>query len=82
MTKSKRIHYADRTVEELLVGENYYISWSGEKAIRVKVLEIDKTRNQAEVEILEGKKRGSTHGLFLDEIRSTPEDAKLNCVTL
>lgn len=81
MTKRKVIHIKDRIAEDLLVGEYYYISFGGKKTERVELLELDKERNLGSVKIISGKNIGKTHALYLDEIRSTEEAAKRNCVS-
>lgn len=81
MTKRKIIHIKDRTVDDLLVGGYYFISFDAIKTERVELLALDKERNLGSVKIIAGKNIGKTHALYLDEIRLTEESAKQNCVS-
>lgn len=74
------IHYSIRTVEKFIPGDEAWISWDGKKAVPVKVTEVDGPYYSFEVEAPQNK-AGNEHYLRLDEVRSTPELACINCVT-
>lgn len=75
------IHINKRDVEIFNPGDPAWISWDGRKATPVTVLEVDDRNYSLRVE-RPLNKRGSVHSLFLDEVRSTPETACANHVTL
>jgi len=74
------IHYNKRTVEKFDVGNKAWISWDGRKAIPVIITEVDERYYTFVVE-RPINKAGSEYYLRLDEVRSTPELACINCVT-
>jgi hypothetical protein len=74
------LHYTKRTVEQFDLGAPAWISWDGRKAIPVKIAEVDDRHYTVRIE-RPLNKAGSHHSLFLDEVRSTPDLACLNCVT-
>ena len=79
-----RIHYAKRVAENLSVGADAWVSFDGRKALPVTITGIDE--RHYDVQMLRasrgpGIRAGNIHSLFLDEVRSTPEAACLNCVT-
>ncbi|KQM77974.1 hypothetical protein ASE74_16420 [Pedobacter sp. Leaf216] len=74
------IHFNKRTVEKFQVGDKAWISWDARKAIPVTITEIGE-QNYSFVIERPLKKAGNKHHLFLDEVRSTPELACINCVT-
>ncbi len=82
MSKIKAVHIKDRTVENLIVGGVYYISFDGKKAYKVELLDINDTMKMGSIKVLNGKFKGKFHSLYLDEIRSTEEAACKNYVTL
>ncbi len=82
MRKRKAIHIKDRTVEDLIVGGFYFISFDGKKTHKVELLDINNVMKMGSVKIIDGKFKGNTHSLYLDEIRLTEESAKENIVTL
>lgn len=79
--KAQPIPYPERTVEKFNSGDKAWISWDGKKAIPVTILEVDEQRYTFRVE-RPNTKAGDEHYLFLDEVRSTPEFACRNYVTL
>jgi hypothetical protein len=76
----KPLHYTKRTVENFLPGDPAWISWDARKAIPVTVTEVDERYYTFTVE-RPLKNAGNEHYLRLDEVRSTPELACINCVT-
>jgi len=74
------LHYSKRTVESFITGDKAWISWDGKKAIPVTVTEVDERYYTFIVE-RPLKNAGNEHYLRLDEVRSTPELACINCVT-
>lgn len=74
------IHYLKRTVEKFIPGDEAWISWDGKKAVPVKVTEVDGPYYSFKIEAPQNK-AGNEHYLRLDEVRSTPELACINCVT-
>jgi hypothetical protein len=79
--RAVQLPFDKRTIEKFGVGDPAWISWDGRKAIPVIVKKVD-DRNYI-VEILRPlKNKGNIHSLFLDEVRSTPLLACINCVTL
>lgn len=78
---AKPIHIDKRTVEIFSPGDLAWISWDGRKATPVTVLEADDRNYSLRIE-RPLRKSGTVHSLFLDEVRSTPELACANHVTL
>ncbi len=78
----KPIHYSKRTAIEVVVGNEYYISFGMGLATPCIVMSISK--NAVELK-LKDKKKGyehdATHSLFPDEIGATPEQAVLYTMT-
>jgi hypothetical protein len=80
----KPLHFKRRKAEQLPVGAEAWVSFDGRKALPVIITEIDE--RHYDVRMLRASRRlgiraGNIHSLFLDEVRSTPEAACLNCVT-
>lgn len=75
------IHYTKRVIEKFEVGDKAWISWDGRKAIPVIITEVDDRHYSLSLE-RPLKKAGNEHYLLLDEVRSSPELACLNMVTL
>ncbi|WP_214226672.1 hypothetical protein [Pedobacter sp. B4-66] len=75
------LHYSKRTVESFMAGDKAWISWDGKKAIPVMVTEVDERYYTFKVE-RPLKKAGNEYYVRLDEVRSTPELACKNCITL
>jgi hypothetical protein len=75
------LHYSKRTVESFTAGDKAWISWDGKKAIPVTVTEVDERYYTFKVE-RPLKNAGNEHYVRLDEVRSTPELACTNCITL
>ena len=73
--------FTARTAEKFNPGDPAWISWDGRKAIPVTILEVDDRRYTFKIE-RPLKKAGDQHFLYLDEVRSTPELACINYVTL
>jgi hypothetical protein len=77
----KPLPYPERTFERFNVGDPAWISWNGRKAIPVTITEVDERHYTFRIE-RPLNKAGNSHYLFLDEVRSTPELACRNHVTL
>jgi hypothetical protein len=78
----KPLHYTKRVAEQLTVGAAAWVSFDGKKALPVTVAEIDDRHYSVRIERGSRVSRaGNVHSLFLDEVRTTPEAACLNCVT-
>lgn len=75
------IHYSKRTVEDFAPGDEAWISWEGSKAIPVIVVEKDEMYYTFQME-RPLKKAGQQHYVRLDEVRSTPELACINHITM
>jgi hypothetical protein len=80
----KPLHYSKRVAENLSLGTNAWVSFDGRRALPVTITGIDD--RHYDVQMLRasrglGIRAGNVHSLFLDEVRSTPEAACLNCVT-
>lgn len=75
------IHINKRTVEKFSPGDLAWISWDGRKATPVTVLKAGDSNYSLRIE-RPLRKSGNVHSLFLDEVRSTPELACANHVTL
>jgi hypothetical protein len=75
------IHFTKRTVEKFNPGDSAWISWDGIKAMPVTITEVDDRYYTFKV-WRPLKKAGDEHYLRLDEVRSTPELACMNHVTL
>lgn len=75
------VHINKRTVEQFNPGDLAWISWDGRKAIPVTVLKSSDSNYSLRIE-RPLRKSGNVHSLFLDEVRSTPELACANYVTL
>lgn len=81
ITNAIPIHINKRTVEKFNPGDLAWISWDGRKATPVTVLNAGKENYSLRIE-RPLRKSGNVHSLFLDEVRSTPELACANHVTL
>lgn len=79
--KAISLLYGKRTIEKFSPGDAAWISWDGKKAIPVSVLEVDERHYSVKI-VSPPKKAGNRHSLFWDEVRSTPELACENLVTL
>ncbi len=75
------LHYAKRTTEKFIPADKDWISWDGRKAIPVTILEVDERHYSFRIE-RPLKNAGDEFNLFLDEVRSTPELACKNHVTM
>lgn len=75
------IPFTERIVEKFNVGDKAWISWNGRKAIPVTILEADDRYYTFRTE-RPFKTAGNEYYLRLDEVRSTPELACMNYVTL
>ena len=82
----KQLHYAKRVAEKFSVGADAWVSFDGRKALPVTITGMDE--RHYDVQMLRasrglglGGRAGSVYSLFLDEVRSTPETACINCVT-
>ncbi len=74
------IHFSKRTVEEFVPGDRAWVSWDGRKAIPVTITGVDDRYYSFKTERPLNKASGG-YFLFLDEVRSTPELACINCRT-
>ncbi|SEN04128.1 YozE SAM-like fold [Mucilaginibacter gossypiicola] len=79
--KAIPLHFNKRTIEKFNPGDPAWISWDGKKAIPVNVVGVDERHYTVTIESPR-KKAGNRHSLFLDEVRSSPELACANLVTL
>lgn len=70
-----------RTVEKFNPGDPAWISWDGRKALPVTITKVDETNYSFKIE-RPLNKAGNQHFVYLDEVRSTPELACVNMVTL
>ena len=78
----KPLHFKNRVAEQLQIGAAAWVSFDGTKALPVTVLWIDDRHYSVRVERTTRVSRaGNVHTFFLDEVRSTPAAACLNCVT-
>ncbi len=75
------VHFKKRTVENLIVGKRYFISWDGRKTEEVIVLRLPLKNEYPRVDI-RIVKTGTEHYLYADEIRESPISALFNRVTL
>jgi hypothetical protein len=89
----KPLHISKREAERLPVGAEAWVSFNGRKALPVIITEVDEPKRHCGVRFerpstsigidrIDALKTTTTHGFFLNEVRSTPELACLNCVTL
>ena len=74
------LHFRHRAAEKFNVGDKAWISWDGKKAISVWIKEVDPPWYSVNIAGPKGK-NDNCHCLRLDEVRSTPELAKINMVT-
>lgn len=74
------VHFSKRTVDDLKVGEKYYISWDSRKVEEVVLLEVPGANGHPTVSVRR-LKTGSVHSLYPDEIRESPVSAIFNRVT-
>jgi hypothetical protein len=74
------LHFTKRSIESFTAGDKAWISWDGRKAIPVTVTEADERHYTFRID-RPLKNAGDEHYLRLDEVRSTPELACINCVT-
>ena len=74
------VHFTKRTVDNLRVGEKYYISWDSRKVEEVILLELPEKDGHPTVSVRR-LKTGSIHSLYPDEIRESPVSAIFNRVT-
>ncbi|WP_374950054.1 YozE family protein [Mucilaginibacter sp.] len=79
--KAIPLHFNKRTIEKFNRGDPAWISWDGKNAIPVNVVGVDERHYTVQIESPR-KKAGNEHSLFLDEVRSSPELACANLVTL
>lgn len=77
----KPVHFDKRTSEKFKVGDKAWISWNGRKALPVTITDVTDRNYSFNIE-RPLKNKGDNHFLFLDEVRSTPELACINHVTL
>jgi len=77
----KPIHFDKRTSEKFNVGDKAWVSWDGRKAYPVTITKVTDRKYLLNIE-RPLKDKGNIHSLFLDEVRSTPELACINHVTL
>ena len=81
VNNAKPLHYSKRTIENFVGGDKAWISWEGRKAIPVTVLEVDEFGYIFRIE-RPLKDAGNEHTVRFDEVRSTPELACINHITL
>jgi hypothetical protein len=87
----KPLHFSKRVAEYLSVGTEAWISLDGRMALPVIVTEVDhgsycvrfeRPSKRAGISRAYTNGTTATHSFFVDEVRSTPELACLNCVTM
>ncbi|MDI1254570.1 MAG: hypothetical protein PSV16_00590 [Flavobacterium sp.] len=78
----KPLHIKDRRAEKFKAGDKAWISWNGSKAIPATVIVGDERNYTVRLERPLANAGKVTYSLFADEVRSTPELACLNRVTL
>ena len=74
------IHFQKRTVDNLKVGQKYFISWGSTKVEEVILLELPTSNGHPTVNV-KMIKTGNVHSLYPDEIRESPISALFNRVT-
>lgn len=80
----RSIHYSLRVKPELVLGEKYYVCFSGHKAIPGVLTYIDKERGKVDIQCTRYDRKLElkiTYSVFMDEIGRTPEEAVVNRVT-
>ncbi|WP_291087479.1 YozE family protein [Flavobacterium sp. BFFFF1] len=78
----KPLHFEDRRAEKFEAGDKAWISWTGSKAIPATVISGDERNYKVRLERPLAKAGKITYSLFADEVRSTPELACLNMVSM
>lgn len=93
MRRQRELPYEQRVAEQLAVGDHAWVSFDGRYALPVTVLEVAKRHYTVRLECDAPRDRswrrcrlrpvrvGRQHSLFLDEVRSTPQAACVNCVS-
>jgi hypothetical protein len=82
---AKPLHYRKRTREDIAIGGEAWVSYDGEVALPARVLDKDDRHYFVEFECGHRRYPGvcnGTHSLYHDEVRTTPELACVNMVTL
>ncbi|MVN92661.1 YozE family protein [Mucilaginibacter aquatilis] len=79
--KATPIPYDRRTIEKFMQGDDGWISWDGKRAIPVSIVGVSERHYTIAIQSPR-RKAGNKHSLFLDEVRSSPELACANLVTL
>jgi hypothetical protein len=80
----KPLHFSKRVAEKFEVGDEAWVCFGGSRALPAVVIEVDERHYTVKFDRPSkriGITRDSQNSLFLDEVRSTPELAVLNCVT-
>lgn len=76
------LRFAERVPVELVVGEEYYVSFGSHEAKKCKLVEIVEKPSYHRIEIeVVSHKESTRYVLFPDEIGRTPEEAVINEVT-
>lgn len=93
MTESNKIkvdksvnptHFSGRKTVELIIGNDYFVSFGNNNALKCKLVAIEQQGDTQRVTVDVYDKSGlkaSTHFLLADEIGLTPEEAVINQVT-
>lgn len=75
--------FSQRKPVNLVIGEEYYVSFGNNEAHRCKLVDIPEMYKGQRITIETPTPRGLiTHLLFADEIGTTPDEAVMNQVTL
>jgi len=80
--KIKSLHTSKRKHPDLIIGNEYFISFGSNIAHPCTLLEIDQNNRMVVVEIkTKSKKPNGGNKIYFDEIGETPEQSILNTVT-
>lgn len=85
----KPVHHTEREAVELIMGNEYYVSFGKNQARKCTLVDIDKASERIVIKIAvkprdkdSDKQLFSTHIIFNDEIGATPEQAVINEVSI
>ena len=82
VSKIKPLHYRQRTVEDIEINGEAWVSFDGKLAYPARVSEKDDCHYTVQFECrTQGLNPGSRHLFRLDEVRTTPLLACINMVT-
>ena len=81
----KPLHFLHRTAEDMVLGAEAWVSLDGKTALPARVVGRDDRHYDVEFERASarfGVRRGCQYSFFRDEVRSTPQLACMNMVTM